>query len=285
MGRAVGFTEFGGPEVLHELDVEPAALGVGEVRIRVAAATVNPTDTYLRSGQYADALTRFDPPWIPGMEAAGVVVEVGQGVRTLAVGDQVLAVVTPMRPRGGAYTEVLVVPAGSVVPAPQGIPLTRSVTLAMNGLTAQRALDLLGLDKGAVLAVTGTTGMVGGLVARLAAGAGLEVRPVGRDPLPGDAEALVDAAAVGVASWVTVRPGGSVAALRPVQPDRSDVALHRVAVSDYMEEAMRLAPLLAAAERDELLVPEVIELDAADAVRAHRLMESGRTRPRPVLCF
>lgn len=285
MPRAVGFTEFGGPEVLREVQVEPRPLGVGDVRIRVAVATVNPTDTYLRSGQYAAFLERYERPWIPGMEAAGAVIETGRDVDSVAVGDEVLAAVTPLRSGGGAYTEELVVPAGSVVAAPRGVPLTQSVTLAMNGLTALRALDLLALEKGAVLAVTGASGAVGRLVVQLASLGGIDVRPVGPDMTPVDADALVDTAAVGLPSWGVVREGGSVAALRPVEHDGRDVVLHRVAVSDYLDQATRLGPVVSAVERGEVRLPEVTELSASDAAQAHLLTEAGRTRPRPVLLF
>src|SRR5690349_22005779 len=116
MARAVAITAPGGPEVLAvvERDVRPP--GPGEIRIAVRAAAVNPTDIGLRA-HGADGL---DPPWIPGMDAAGVVESVGEGVDRVAPGDEVMAAVTPRRPEGGAQAELVVVPAASVVPAPTG---------------------------------------------------------------------------------------------------------------------------------------------------------------------
>ncbi len=92
--RAIGVMEFGGPEKLQVVDIPEPHPGPGEVRIRVHAAAVNPTDTALRAG-----LRRLEwpPPHIPGMDAAGVVSEVGEGV-SWQVGDRVMAVVTPVRP-------------------------------------------------------------------------------------------------------------------------------------------------------------------------------------------
>src|SRR5437879_4754769 len=95
--RAVGVTEFGGPEQLRIVDVPEPHPGPGEVRIRVHAAAVNPTDTLLRAGAQRTRLGDLKPPYVPGMDAAGVVSEVGEGVRW-QVGDRVIAIVVPRRP-------------------------------------------------------------------------------------------------------------------------------------------------------------------------------------------
>jgi NADPH2:quinone reductase len=99
--RAVGVTEFGGPEALHIVDVPAEPLGPGQVRLRVQAATVNPTDTHARSGAYADRDPVKTPPWVPGMDVAGVVTEVGAGVDHLEVGDPAMGIVFPFGPYGG----------------------------------------------------------------------------------------------------------------------------------------------------------------------------------------
>lgn len=77
--RAIGVTEFGGPENLEVLELPTPRAGVGEVRIRVHAAAVNPTDTAMRSGAYGTG-ARASGPWVRGADAAGVVDEVGDGV-------------------------------------------------------------------------------------------------------------------------------------------------------------------------------------------------------------
>ena len=89
--RAAGVTEFGGPEALHVVEVEPEPLGPGQVRLRVEAAAVSPTDTHARSGAYAGRDPVKTPPWVPGMDLAGVVTEVGEGVDHLSVGLTVAA--------------------------------------------------------------------------------------------------------------------------------------------------------------------------------------------------
>jgi NADPH:quinone reductase len=77
--RGVGLVEFGGPEVLHVVELPEVHAGPGEIRIRVHAATVNPTDTGLRDGSRAEMLKDVPPPHVPGMDAAGVVDEIGPG--------------------------------------------------------------------------------------------------------------------------------------------------------------------------------------------------------------
>src|SRR4051812_50201530 len=101
--RAAGVTEFGGPEALHIVDVPEEHAGPGEVRLRVTAATVNPTDTYLVLGAYAERDPVKSPPWVPGMDVAGVVDEIGEGVdrADLEVGAAAMGVVVPSGAHGG----------------------------------------------------------------------------------------------------------------------------------------------------------------------------------------
>src|SRR5919205_2941998 len=173
--RAVGVTEFGGPEALHLVDLPEEHAGPRQVRLRVTAATVNPTDTYAVLGAYADRDPVKQPPWVPGMDVAGVVDEVGDGVDTgIAVGDRAMGIVVPSGAHGG-YRESIVLPAGSVARVPAGAADRAASTLPMNGLTARLALDLLDLRPGQVVAVTGAAGAFGGYVVQLAKADGLTV--------------------------------------------------------------------------------------------------------------
>ncbi|MGW2049937.1 alcohol dehydrogenase catalytic domain-containing protein [Streptomyces sp. NPDC001858] len=78
--KAVGLTEFGGPEVLRVLELPVPEVGPGQIRIRVRAAGVNPVDALVRRG--IAHVSGIEPPYVPGMDAAGVVEEIGQGVDT-----------------------------------------------------------------------------------------------------------------------------------------------------------------------------------------------------------
>src|SRR5580704_18020567 len=137
--RAVGIMEFGGPEVLRLVELPDPEAGPGELGLRVRAATVNPTDTVLRSGGRADRLKDIPPPYVPGMDAAGVLEQIGPGVATdLQVGDHVMAIVVPDGSHG-AYAEHLVVPIESVARVPHGATDIQAAALPMNGLTARMA--------------------------------------------------------------------------------------------------------------------------------------------------
>src|SRR5579875_1321701 len=206
--RAVVIPEPGGPDVLAVAErpvPEPAA---GEVRIAVAAAAVNPTDIGLREQGGGD----LPPPWIPGMDAAGVIDALGDGVSRLAVGQEVMAAVSPRRPAGGAQAELIVVPAASVVGIPEGATLAQAATLPMNGLTALLGLEMLGLSPDQTLAVTGGAGLLASYVIPLAKAQGLRVVA---DAKPEDEELVR-----GFGADVVVPRGDAfVAAVRDIAPD------------------------------------------------------------------
>ena len=156
--RAVGLFTHGGPEVLQVVELPEVHAGPGQVRIRVHAATVNPTDVGVRNGTRAEQQKADPPPYVPGMEAAGIVDEVGSGVPDrLKVGDAVMAIVVP-KGNHGAYREQIVLDVRSVVRAPTGKTHPEACSLPMNGLTARQSLDLLKLSPGQVIAVIGAAG-------------------------------------------------------------------------------------------------------------------------------
>jgi len=309
--RAVGITRFGGPEVLRIVERPVPEPGDGEVRIRVAAATVNPTDLALRSGGHG-VLEGLEPPYVPGMELAGTIDAAAAGTGYRA-GDRVMAIVSPRTARGGAQAEFVVVPADSVTAVPDGIGLVDAATLPMNGLTVVRALDLLDLGPGQTLAVTGAAGAVGGYAIQLGKVAGLRVvadaypkdseliRRLGADVVVprGEevasairlatgqgADALIDAAVMGELVLAAVRDEGQVAAVRPFRGETErSIKVVLVLVRDYLHAAGKLAELagLAAAGRITLRVARA--LPAAEAAQAHRLLEAGGVRGRLVLTF
>src|SRR5438132_4560060 len=108
--RAVLCREWGGPEKLVVEDIPSSAIREGAVRIAVHAAGINFADLLLISGQYQE---RPPFPFTPGMEAAGIVTEVGTGVEGLDVGDRVMTLCG-----AGAYAEEIVVDAGGVYRIP-----------------------------------------------------------------------------------------------------------------------------------------------------------------------
>src|SRR6202050_531013 len=160
--RSVGLFAQGGPEVLQVVELPEDHAGPGQVRIRVHAATVNPTDVGVRNGARAEQQKADPPPYVPGMEAAGIVDELGSGVPDrLKVGDAVMAIVVP-KGSHGAYREQIALDVRSVVRAPTGTTHPEAASLPMNGLTARLSLDLLKLSPGQAIAVTGAAGAYGG---------------------------------------------------------------------------------------------------------------------------
>jgi len=93
--RAVGIMVHGGPEALEVVELPDVHAGPGQVRVRIHAAAVNPTDTMARNGSRAEQQKVDPPPYVPGMDAAGIVDEVGPGVTTgVQVGDAVIVLST-----------------------------------------------------------------------------------------------------------------------------------------------------------------------------------------------
>ena len=312
--RVAGVIEPGGPEALQIVEVpDPPAPGPNEIKIQVHAATVNPTDTYMRNGAYLARLGDRPPPYIPGMDAAGVVAEVGEGVTGFAAGERVMAVVLPTRPEGGAYAEQIVVPAASVAHAPKNATHAEASTLPMNGLTARLSLDLLGLQPGQTLAVTGAAGCYGGYMVQLAKADGLRViadaseadealvRELGadvvvrrgddvaariREVVPEGVDALADGSVQNTLVLPAVRDGGAVAAIRPFQGETErGITIHQVWISQYATAADKLDELRRLADEGTVTLRVARTFPAAQASEAHRLLEKGGIRGRLVIEF
>ncbi len=310
--RAAGVTEFGGPEALHIVDVEPEPLGPGQVRLQVQAATVNPTDTYARSGVYAGRDPVKTPPWVPGMDVAGVVSEVGEGVDHLAVGDLAMGIVVPFGPYG-AYREDKVLPGDSVVRAPKGVDAVAAATLPMNGLTARLSLNLMGLQRGQVLAVTGAAGSYGGYVIQLAKTEGLTViadaseadeqlvRDLGADVVvrrgddvadrirehyPEGVDGLADGSVQDELVLPAVKDGGAVATVRGYKGDgQRDLRVFPTLVRKIAEDRAALDGLRQLVEDGAVTLRVARAFPAEEAAEAHRLLEAGGVRGRLVLTF
>ncbi len=310
MIRAVGIVEPGGPEVLRVVDRAVREAGPGEVRIAVRAAAVNPTDIVLRR-LGAEGL---DPPWVPGMDAAGTMESVGDGGGRLAVGDAVMAAVMPRRPEGGAQAELIVVPAASVVPIPDGATFQQAATLPMNGLTALIGLDLLGLIAGQTLAVSGGAGLLASYAISLARLRGLRViadakpedeplvRSFGADAVlprgegfPAAVRAvaaegvdgLFDTALLGRSAFPALRDGGAMAVVRgwsDGDPERG-IQIHPVRVATVLERTDWLLELRDLASSGRLALRVAAEYPPEQAAEAQRGMEAGGLRGRNVIVF
>ena len=311
--RAVGLYVHGGPEVLEVVDLPEVHAGSGQVRIRVHAVAVNPTDTMARNGSRAEQQKIDPPPYVPGMDVAGVVDEVDDDISTnVAVGDAVMAMVVPNASHG-AYREQIVLNARSVVPAPAGTSHVEACTLPMNGLTARQSLDLLGLSSGQTLAVTGAAGAYGGYVIQLAKTEGLtviadaseadrelvtdlgadivvrrgdDVATRFREHFSDGVDGLADGAVQNELVIPAVRDGGAFTSVRGFigEPLR-EISFTATMVRTYDGEFEKLDRLRQLVESGSITLRVADTYTPERAGEAHRRLEAGGTRGRLVIEF
>ena len=300
--KAVRFHAYGGPDVLRHEDVDLPVPGVSEVRVRVAATSFNGIDANIRGG----AMQRPLPvvlPHTPGIDVAGTVDALGEGVSGVEVGDPVIAFL-PMT-ADGASAEHVLVPAAVLSPAPTSIPLTDAAALPVVALTAWQALfDHAGLTAGQRLLVNGAGGAVGGYAVQLAKAARAHViataspRSAERVRAAG-ADEVVDHTAADVLTAV-VEPVDVVLNLAPVAPDQLTalVALVRdggvvVSTTVWMpapadeargvrgvdqfvrSDTTQLAELVARVDRGELRVDVADRVPLAELAGVHARAAAG----------
>ena len=311
--RAVGVLNFGDPDVLQVVDLPEVHAGQGEVRIRVHAASVNPTDLMLRNGSRAEALKDINPPHVPGMDIAGVIDEIGPGDETeLAVDTAVMAMVVPLADHG-AYRESIVLSLDSVVKSPEGFSHAEASTLPMNGLTARQSLDQLGLLPGQTIAVTGAAGAYGGYVVQIAKHEGLRViadasaadeplvKSFGADVIvprgddfseqvrkvvPDGVDGVADGAVLSELAVGAIRDGGAYAAVRGwAGTGERDITFHRTSVRTYDHRSDLLDQLREFAETSVVTLRVAGTYEAEQASEAHRRLEARGTRGRCVIVF
>ena len=295
------------------IEVPEVHAGPGQVRIRNYAATVNPTDVGARNGSRAEQQKVNPPPYVPGMEAAGIIDEIGSGVTSgVKVGDRVIAMVIPVGSQG-AYREQIVLDARSVVPAPVGKSHVEACTLSMNGLTARRSLDLLDLSPGQTIAVTGAAGAYGGYVIQLAKSEGLRViadasekdeelvRKLGADivvrrgedvaslirkHVPNGVDGLADGAVLNDKVIAAVKDGGAFTSVRGFKgAEQRGIQFTATFVRDYTNDFEKLDKLRRQVESGILTLRVAATYTPEQAPEAHRRLEAGGTRGRIVIEF
>lgn len=164
--RAIQITEAGGPDVLTPTELDDPVAGPGEVLVEVAAAGVNFIDTYQRAGIYPMRL-----PYVPGMEGAGRVRSLGEGVEGWAVGDRVA-----WCEQLGSYAELVAVEAAKAVPVPDGVDDDVAVGALLQGMTAHFLVnDTYPVQPGDDVLVHAAAGGVGLLLTQLATARGARV--------------------------------------------------------------------------------------------------------------
>jgi NADPH:quinone reductase-like Zn-dependent oxidoreductase len=306
MSKAVRFDHYGGIEVLEVRYVPRPSPGDGEVLVAVKAAGINPGEALIREG----ALHEIYPATFPsgqGSDLAGVVAEVGAGVDTFEVGDEVLGF-TDAR---ASHAEFVVVPANQLIARPPAVSWEVAGVLSVAGTTAYAAVRSVDLTSDDIVAVAGTAGGVGSIAVQLAKRTGATVLGIGgpsndewltahgvipvnyghdladrlRAAAPsGRIDAFLDFFGSGYVELAVTELG--------IAPDRIDTIIDLPALERFGVQFVgnvdaanagvlaELAALIAAGQL-EVPIAEVIPLD--EVQRAYRTLEQRHTRGKIVL--
>jgi NADPH:quinone reductase-like Zn-dependent oxidoreductase len=295
--KAIVFHEYGDPEVLRYEDVATPVPGAGQVRVRVAATTFNGVDGNIRAGLMQGPMP-LELPHIPGLDVSGTVDALGDDVRGLAVGDQIVGFLPFVR--DGAAAQFVLAPADGLSAAPSSIPLADAAALPVVGLTAWQALfDHAQLTAGQRILIVGAGGAVGGYAVQLAKAAGAYViatgSPRSREDLSRHgADEVIDHTATEVAAVIgepvdvllnlapitpeefatlasLVRDGGVVVSTTVWMPAPTDDRRGVRGIDLFVRsDARQLSELVARVDRGELTVDvaERVELSGLPSVHA-----------------
>jgi NADPH:quinone reductase len=206
--RAATCTALTGPASIQLLSTAPPVLAPREVRIDVRAAGLNFPDLLMTYGKYQ---FRPDPPFVPGMEIAGEVIEIGSEVRSFAIGDRVMA-----GGKGGGLAEQAIVPASATTPLPDALSFEEGACWRGAAVTAWHALhDKAALKTGEAVLILGASGGVGMAAVKLAKHKGAVVIGTGSTPekraaiLAAGADHALDPAAEDLAAQVKALTQGA----------------------------------------------------------------------------
>lgn len=294
--RKVTFAEFGGPDVLRLIDAEEPHAGPGRIRVAVRAAGVNPVDWRVREGQVLGAHPIELPAGV-GLDAAGVVDEVGEGVEGIEIGDHVFG------EGSSTYAEFAVLSAWARMP--EGLSFEEAAGYPSVVETALRVIDQAGVRPGETLLVSGASGGVGSAVLQICRERGIAVigtagasnqdylRGLGalattygegwtaRVRRLGRVDAALDLAGSGVIPELVELTGdaGRVVSIADLGAPEFGVRFSGVAgsVPDALAEAARLI------SRGKLHIPVERSYTLADAAAAHVDSQAGHTRGRRVV--
>jgi NADPH:quinone reductase-like Zn-dependent oxidoreductase len=295
---ALQYKSYGGPEVLtvdEAPDVHPAA---GQVRVRVRAASVNPFDWKLRAGFMAQGKPLERPGYL-GLDAAGVVDEVGEGVTDVAVGDDVFGL--------GANTIAEFAVLESYARKPSSVDWAVAAAAGVAAETAIRALDLVGVTAGSTVLIDGGAGGVGAVAVQIALARGATViasasesnqdylREIRATPVlygdglvgrvraiaPDGVDAVFDVAGkTPLADLISLVPEPSqVVTIANFNPGDSGVQLTTGRSKNAAAAMAEAADLLA----QNKLVIKIQTFPFARAAEAHQISEKGHLRGKLVL--
>jgi NADPH:quinone reductase-like Zn-dependent oxidoreductase len=305
--KAVRIHTYGDRDVLKYEDAPRPRPGEGEVLIRVHATSVNPFDCFVHAG-YATAYFNYTLPLILGSDASGVIEEVGAGVTSLAVGDEVYARAGVWR--DGANAEYVVALASDVAAKPRTLDHIHAAALPHAVLTAWQALvEAAQVGPGQTVLIHAAAGGVGHLAVQLAKLRGAKVigtasqhgdflRELGADEVIDYATTPFETAASNVdvvldlvggdtqqRSWAVLKPGGIL--ISAVQPPSEEMAAEHGVRSYYISSAPPIGETLAEVAKlvDAGQLRPVVSavLPLHDIRKAHELLEGHHSKGKIVL--
>ncbi|MFG3257493.1 NADP-dependent oxidoreductase [Streptomyces sp. NPDC048172] len=294
--KKVSFAEFGGPDVLHLIDAEEPHAGPGRIRIAVRAAGVNPVDWRVREGQILAAHPLQLPAGV-GLDAAGVVDEVGEGVAGVEPGDPVFG------EGSSTYAEFAVLSHWARMP--EGLSFEEAAGYPSVVETALRVLRQVGVSAGETLLVSGASGGVGSAVLQIARERGITVigtagaanqeylRGLGalattygegwveRVRRLGRVDAALDIAGSGVIRELVELTGDPAKVVSTADLDAPKLGVRFSDTAGSMPDA--LAEAAALITRGKLHIPVTRSYTLAEAAAAHIDSQAGHTRGRRVI--
>ncbi len=298
--KAIEFDAFGGPEVLHEVDVDKPEPGPGEVLVRVRRVGVNPYDGKVRAG-FFQAFNPVTLPLVPGFEIAGVIAELGEGATDFAVGDEVFGWA-----KGAAYAEYAV--GRTLVRKPTDLDWDIAVSLPVATETALRVLRELDIASGETLLVHGASGAVGSIAAQLAVARGLTVIGTGsganqeyiatlgaipthygpglvdrvRALAPNGVDAVFDAAGKGALPDSIELRRGTDRIITIADPKANELGV-RMSGGGAAIPVADIAQAAELAESGKLTVTVAATYPLAEAAKAHEVVDGGHAGGKIVL--
>lgn len=294
--KKVSFAEFGGPDVLQLTTAEEPHAGPGQIRVAVRAAGVNPADWRVREGQVLKAHPVALPAGV-GLDAAGVVDEVGEGVEGIAVGDRVFG------EGADTYAEFAVLTAWAVMP--EGLSFEEAAGYPSVVETALRVIREVGVRPGQTLLVSGASGGVGSAVLQIARERGIAVigtagaanqdylRSLGalattygdgwveRVRRLGRVDAALDLAGSGVIRELVELTGDPQKVISIADLTAPELGVRFSGVAGSVPQALAEAAALIA--RGKLHIPVEKAYTLAEAAAAHTDSQAGHTRGRRVM--
>ncbi|MEE4598798.1 NADP-dependent oxidoreductase [Streptomyces sp. DSM 41524] len=294
--KRVSFAEFGGPDVLQLIDAEEPHAGPGRIRIAVRAAGVNPVDWRIREGQVLGAHPTVLPSGV-GLDASGVVDEIGEGVEGVEVGDRVFG------EGASTYAEFAVLSAWARMP--EGLTFEEAAGYPSVVETALRVIREVGVRPGQTLLVSGASGGVGSAVLQIAHDRGITVigtagaanqdylRSLGAIPTTygegwvervrrlGRVDAALDLAGSGVIRELVELTGDPRKVISIADLGAPELGVRFSGVAGSVPEA--LAEAVDLISRGRLHIPVEKSYPLTGAAAAHIDSQAGHTRGRRVI--